>query len=255
MEDNIKQRIYKKLDSEGIIGRHQGTWSFSVDIDSAEMTTPVTERIFEPDLSEFGLSALETEQLIIDYVYDTVNVKISSVNELMRMRSVNGKPFFLLLESPKTTYCLALSKIPYSVTFRKSDGIISLGYIEEINGTLGFMDSTVNDLGNLKKVNGGFWIGGDTMSPLTSLFNLEYIGGDLNIKYSQITNFGNLTYIGGNLNLRNREPFSLGKLKHIGKNLMLSKRYKDKFNTEGIEILGKIKYFEDKEVIIDKEVL
>ncbi|MBC7694522.1 MAG: hypothetical protein H7141_03655 [Burkholderiales bacterium] len=246
--DAFKQSIYKKLDTEGIKGTHLSSFSFSVNEYSAKMSTQERQRVFDPDLSEFGLSGPETEDFIIDYVYDTVNVKISSVNELMQMRSVNGKPFFLLLESSKTTYCLALEKIPGAVTFRKDDGIISLGYIKEINGGLGFMDSTVNDLGTLKKVIGDFWVWGDSVSQLTSLFNVEFIGGDLNLKKSQITDFGALTHIGGNLNLRGKEPFSFGNLKYIGKNLMLSKKYKDKFITEDINIIGKIKYFDDKEI-------
>lgn len=246
MSENTKLEIYKKFDSEGIKGDHLGSMYISVNADLEEITNSGIQRIFQPDLSYYKLSQDKIEEIIIDYVFDTVNVRINSVNELMSMRSINGKPFFLLLESSKTTYCLALKKIPYSITLRKNDGIKSLGYIEEINGTLGLMSSSIVDLGSLKRVNGGFWVSAGFDCPLKSLSNLEYVGEDLNIKYSQINDLGKLKYVGGNLNLRTREPFSLGNLEFIGKNLMLSKRYKDKFNLDGIQIQGKIKYFEDK---------
>ncbi len=245
MDDSLRSKIYKQFDEKGIHGIHLASLAFSVETSDLDSIPYTERRIFEPDSYEFGLSKSEIEQLIIDYVYDTVNVRISSINELMRMRSLNGKPFFLLLDSPKAAYCLALSKIPLSVTFRKGDGIKTLGYIEEINESVGFIDSEVEDLGNLKRIKEDFLIWGDIPSKLYSLENLEFVGGDLNLKRSNIVDFGKLNYVGGNLNLRHRNPFPLGNLKLIGGNLLLSKNANARWDLSGIRVGGKVKYFND----------
>jgi hypothetical protein len=245
---DLRQEIYEYLDKNGIKGSHKGLLSLKFDVYSSEITSNTTSFIFEPNLSKFGLSSDEAANLIIDYVYDTLSVRISSVSDLMNMRSLNGKPFFLRIDTlDNITYCLAKSFIPGSITIRKDDRIVSLGYIEEINGDLGFIDSDICDLGNLKIVNGSLWFSNMNSNKLQSLENLEKVSGDLNLKFCNVTDLGKLTFVGGNLNLRKREPFNLGNLKYVGKNILISKKQYGLFNTDKIEIIGKIKYFEDSE--------
>jgi len=247
MSDDLRQKIYRYLDKNGIKGRHLGLLSIKMDMYSDEITSNTTARIFEPNLSMFGLSKTQAEELIIDYVYDTLAVRISSVNELMKMKSVNGKPFFLQLESlDNANYCLAQSIIPGSITIRQHDNIISLGYIEEVRGDLGFIDSKINDLGKLKIVHGSLWFSNCRGGFLKTLGVLEKVNGDLNLKYCNVTDLGNLSYVGGSLNLRQRDSFNLGALKFVGKNILISKNQSGKFNIDNIEVIGKVKYFEDK---------
>lgn len=247
MSDDLREKIYHYLDKNGIKGKHLGSLSVKMDMYSNEITSNTTSRIFEPNLSMFGLSKSQAEELIVDYVFDTLAVRISSVNDLMKMRSVNGKPFFLQLESvDNTNYCLAQSIIPGSITIRQNDNIDSLGYIEEVKGDLGFIDSKINDLGKLKIVHGSLWFSNCRSGFLKTLGVLEKVNGDLNLKYCNVTDLGNLTYVGGSLNLRQRDSFDLGALKFVGKNILISKNQFGKFNIDNIEVIGKVKYFEDK---------
>ena len=251
MIDEVRKSIYSLFDKKGIAGRHLAAISFAVNINESIIDTNNSQRIFIPDLSAFGLDESDSEQIVIDYVYDTTNVKLSSVNQLMRMRSLNGKPFFFLLNEHDRNdirYCLASGKVPGSIIFREYDNIESLGNIEEIDGDLGFSESNIKDLGKLKKITGSFWIaqsGKSIYTLLNSLDNLEYVGRDLNIKNSQIMSLGNLKYVGGTLNLRLTQISRLQNLEFIGGNLFLPKKLKGNIDTSKIIIEGKIKYFND----------
>ncbi len=249
MDNSFRQTIYRYFDENGIKGKHLSSFGLTVDSSTLDIEQHHPESIFSPDLSQFKLYGNAAEKLIIEYVFETTNVKISSINELMKMRSLNSKPFFLLLnehEFSNTKYCLAFGKIPGSVIFRDKDKIETLGNIEEIDGDLGFSDANIKDLGKLKKIKGDFWIAQySNVSKLQTLSNLQYVGKDLNIKHTYIADLGNLEYVGGNLNLRNTLITDLGKLKQVGNNLLLPKRLKGIIKTNGVKILGKIKYYED----------
>lgn len=216
--------------------------------DTIEKSDPTP--IFVPK-SQFGLSEKEIEDIILEYVFDTTNVRIKSINELMKLRSLNNQPFFLLLNEYESNlkYCLAFGKIPGSIIFRHNDKFFSLGNIEEVLGDLAFSNSNIIDLGKLKRVEGSFWISAyNAPCKLKSLSDLVYVGKDLGLKHTDVTDLGNLEYVGGNLNLRNTNIFGFGKLKFIGGNLLLPMKLKGIINTEGIQIKGKILYFRDIEI-------
>jgi len=251
MTEELRHKIYEYFDNNGIAGQHLSSVSYTFDMNEQNSSHVSEKRLFRPNLSKFNLSASEADQIVLDYVYHTTNVKIQSTNDLIKMRSIEGKPFFLLLneyERDKVKYCLAFGKIPGSVVFRNTDKVETLGNIVEICGDLGFSDSDIKDLGNLKRIDGSFWISqsGSTFTKLTSLQNIEYIGKDLNIKNSNISNLGKLKRVGGNLNLRETLVTDLGNVEYIAGNLLLPVELKGIIKTDNTVIQGKIKYFNDR---------
>lgn len=252
MTDKLRQKIYRFIDKNGIPGRHFGTLSFAIELqDNLEITHP-TKTLFKPDFTIFNLSENEAEQIVIDYVFETTNIQIKSASDLMELKSINNKPFFLILnehERDKIKYCLAFGKIPGSVILRGTDKIKTLGNIEEVLGDIGFSDSSIEDLGKLKKVNGNIWItqgGKGIFTNLKTLGKLEYVGGDISLKNSSIISLGNLKYVGGNLNLRQTFIEDLGDVEFIGGNLLLPKELKGNIDTSKTKIIGKIKYYNDR---------
>lgn len=252
MTDELRHKIYEYLDNNGIAGYHLSSVSFTFDLNEQNSSQRAEKRLFRPKLSKFDLTADEDDQIILDYVYETTNIKIQSTNDLIKMRSIEGKPFFLLLnehQRDKLKYCLAFGKIPGSVIFRNTDKVETLGNIEEIIGDLGFSDSSVKDLGKLRRVEGSIWIaqsGDGKFTKLKSLQELEFVGGDLSIKNSNIENLGKLKHVGGTLNLRQTFINNLGNLEFIGGNLLLPKELKGEIDTSKVKILGKIKYYDDR---------
>lgn len=244
--------IYQFFDKNGIPGRHEDRISILGNVFGDVFYNGVSETIFIPNLHSFGLTVEDAEKVIINYVYDTTGTRITSVNDLMKMRNVNGKPFFLLLnehDRSKIRYCLAFGKLPGSVIFRDTDSFRSLGNISEIDGDLGFSDSNIQDVGALKKVNGSIWIaqsGKGIFTQLKTLGGLEFVGKDLNIKKSPIENLGELKHVGGNLNLRHTSIKNLGKLEYIGGNLLVSRRNREYLDLSKVKLIGKLKLFEDK---------
>jgi hypothetical protein len=252
MTDELRRAIYLDFDQNGIPGQHLSVPISGIVGQYGEITMHDPHMELKADLLKYGITNKEDiEQIIIDYVYDTTNFKILSVNELMNMRLLEGKPFFLLLneyDRNNLKYSLAFSNLPGSVVFRDSDKIDSLGNIKKIDGDLGFSDCNVKDLGQLKIIEGSFWIaqsGKGIFTQIKSLVNLEYVGKDFNMKNSPIANLSNLMHVGGNLNLRKAQVKSLGKLKYIGGNLLLSKSMKGVIDISRVRIGGKAKYFTD----------
>lgn len=252
MNEKLKTKIFSHFDKNGITGHHLGKISLSINLEENKLEPYKSQNFFKPYLIEFDLTDDELEETILDYVFYTTNIKINSVNELMKMKQIKGKPFFLLLnehERAKIKYCLAFGRIPGSVIFRDRDKIETLGNIEEIIGDLGFSESNIRDLGKLRRVEGSIWIAQPlegVFTNLKSLQELEYVGGDLSIKNSSIENLGKLKHVGGNLNLRKTIVKSLGNVEFIGGNLFLPKELKGEIDTTKIKIVGKVKYFDDR---------
>ena len=252
MTDLLRQNIYNYIDKNGIPGQHLGYISFEMNTDDNVTVPNYSRKVFVPHFRQFDLSERESEQIVIDYVFHTANIRISSAVDLVMMKNIDNRPFFLLLnehDSQNLKYCLAFGSIPGSVIFRDTDEIISLGNIEEIHGDLGFSNSSVNDLGNLKKVYGNLWIAQtfvEKFTNLSTLHKLEYVSGDVSLKNSPIQSLGNLKFVGGNLNLRQTFIDDLGLVEYIGGNLLLPKDLKGKIDTSKTKIIGKIKYFNDR---------
>lgn len=252
MTDELVQKIFKYFDENGIAGEHLGAISIEINLDKDSSKPYKTSQIFKPNLSQFGLNEEDTEQVIIDYIFFTTNIKISSVNELIGMRNIGDKPFVLLLNEHQPTkikYCLAFGRIPGSFIVRDTDRIKTLGNIEEIVGDLGFSDSNLEDLGKLRRIEGSFWIaqgGKGIFTQLKSLQELEFVGGDVNIKNSNIDNLGKLKHVGGNLNIRQTFVNKFDNLEFVGGNLLLPKELKGSIDMSKFKVLGKIKFFNDR---------
>lgn len=134
-----------------------------------------------------------------------------------------------------------------------------LNGVKIINGFLGISNSSIENLGELVEIKGDFWISFKSInSKLKSLQNLEKIGGDAILRYSNITDLGNLSYVGGKLSLRDTNIKNIGNLKYVGGDLFLPKHLKDYLDLSKIQVVGKIQFWNDnknKKKIIEKENL
>lgn len=119
----------------------------------------------------------------------------------------------------------------------------SLGKVKKIYGHLNLDNQNLIDLGELIYVKSDFWLN-NNQCKLTTLGNLERIGGNLSLRYSNILDLGNLCRVGGNVNLRDTSINSLGNLKYIGGNLFLPKRLEG-INLDSIEIKGVVRFWND----------
>lgn len=122
----------------------------------------------------------------------------------------------------------------------------TLGEIEKINGFLGISDASIENLGNLKKIQKDFWISSHTVfSNLTSLNKLEYVGGDVSLRFSNIKDLGSLKKVGGKLSLRDTEIMDLGFLEYVGGDLFLPKKYQNQIDLSKIDVKGKVRFWND----------
>jgi len=148
----------------------------------------------------------------------------------------------------------------------KDDELKKLKNIETINGGLGLSNCRINNLGNLREVKGGIGLSSWKIeSELISLGNLEKVGGNLDIQYSNILDLGKLAFVGGEVDLRYTNIISLGKLKRVngklnlrdtnlkdlgelefvGGDLFLPKKLKNLIDISGIEVKGQVRYWKD----------
>jgi hypothetical protein len=141
---------------------------------------------------------------------------------------------------------LKISKIFDSDLIIRDETITDIGEIEKVKGSLGINNSGIENLGNLVEIEKDFWISSNTVySNLKSLDNLEFVGGDLNLRYSNISNLGALIKVGGKLNLRDTPILDLCALRYVGGDLFLPKRLQDSVDLSGIIIKGVLKYWND----------
>ena len=126
----------------------------------------------------------------------------------------------------------------------------------KVDDNLDLYGTPITSLGNLESV-GGYMtlsktpikslgnlqsVGGSLdlkYTPITSLGNLETVGGSLYLKYTPITSLGNLQSVRGSMTLSNTPIKSLGNLQSVGSNLYLS-------NTPKLTDLGKLKEVKGK---------
>ena len=128
------------------------------------------------------------------------------------------------------------------------DEIKKLKGVFKIYGHLNLSDNNqINSLENLNYIKSDLWLGDkeDTTENLISLGNLERVGGNLSLRYSNIEELGELRRVGGNVNLRDTPIKTLSKLEYIGGNLFLPKRTENKIDISNIVVKGKIKYWND----------
>jgi hypothetical protein len=128
----------------------------------------------------------------------------------------------------------------------RGEFIKTLGEIEKINGFLGISHSSIENLGNLKRIQKDFWISSYTvLSRLNSLNKLEYVGGDVSLRYSNVKNLGNLKKVGGKLSLRDTEIKDLGLLEYVGGDLYLPKKFQNEIDISKVNVQGKIRFWND----------
>lgn len=246
---DTKYEIYKHLDKNGIKGHisvFMGVFYNSNDA-NIESRFPKIFRLAE---NQFGLTNEEYENIILDYIYDTVNIRINSLVNIDKYASNGGLPFIVEVFKDGdfySTFTLAFGTINGSLFLSETDRIISLGNIETINGDLKFKGSSIESLGKLKFVNGSVYIRqyDPPFTNLTTLGNLEQVTGNLILKSSPLIDLGNLKKVGETLNLRKTNISNLGKLEYVGGNLFLPKAKKELLDTSKITIIGNLKYFSD----------
>lgn len=120
----------------------------------------------------------------------------------------------------------------------------SLGEVKKIYGHLNLDNETLQDLGELTYLKSHFWLHLEN-SKLTTLGNLERVGGDLILNGSNIEELGKLQRVGGKVNLRDTNILNLGSLRYVGGDLFLPNRLKG-VDLNNIEIKGKVRFWKDK---------
>jgi hypothetical protein len=247
--NTLKKEIYQFLDQNGFKYRTQMSVSIGFDTQlNAADVTPKTSIKF--DTNTFGLSDQEFANVILEYIFDTTNIRINSFSELNQYRSLNGLPFIIPVfedGSYYPTHTLAFGDIKGTLALSSDDQVASLGNIEKIQGDLNLKGTKLKSLGKLKEIGGSLYI--RQLDPpftyLTSLEKLEKVGHNLILKNSPIKTLNKLVSVGGKLNLRKTPIESLGLLSFVGGDLFLPRRIKDNIDITGINVLGKVKFFAD----------
>ena len=246
---DLKQKIYKAFDKEGI--KLKPIFKFSLtyvqETNQTQTNSGLCYLPFEPQRDLFNLTNDEFIDIIIDYIYDTTSIRIKTLEDLDNYSSINNLPFILKIneyDKDLRIFSLAFGKIPGSITIRMEHKIFSLGNIEEIDGTLGLSNTSISSLGKLKKVNGSFWISyHNKNAKLFDLNEVEEIGGSLLLRGFSIKSLSKLKKVGGILNLRGTSIEDLGDLEFVGEHIYLPTSKRGYFNFDKIYIGGKIKYF------------
>ena len=198
----------------------------------------------------FDLTQTEQENIVLNYLKDTTGYIFDNPHSLLDFPSLNGFPFILLLNEhnyDNRKISLGTSIIPGSLITRTkyhNYGFRTLGKVEKVKGTLG-IDSEMDDLGNLKRVDRDLWFSQSVNHVMKTFTNLKTIGGNLNLKNTKVS-LGSLESVRGNVNLRKSMVRDLGSLKFVGGNLFYSKVNEPFYDFTNIEIKGRIRGFKDK---------
>jgi hypothetical protein len=222
--------------SETIISKHGPSW---------------TPHPILPD--EFNLTQEEQEKIVIDWLFDTTGVRHKDFKKLLETPILNELPFLLIIEKDdKQKVILCKQVIDGNLTIRQKykDGklqynwINTLGRIEQVTGDM-YIDNVMQDMGNLITINGNLIFSNYVIQNLLeSLYPIKVIKGDLIMK-NTYASLGIIEEIGGNLNLRKSKVRDLGDLKKVGGNILISKCNKEYYDFSNIEVLGKIRCYND----------
>lgn len=141
---------------------------------------------------------------------------------------------------------ILVEKVIYTDIIFRGERIEKLEGVEKIDGFVGISESTISDFGELQEITGDLWTSfHNVYSPLNSLGNIEAIGGDVNLRYSNVNDLGELQEVGGKLSLRDTPIQSLGKLRKVGGDLFLPKRLENTIDVAGVEVGGKVRFWND----------
>jgi hypothetical protein len=164
-----------------------------------------------------------------------------------RLLSKENQRLLNILQNPKKGDTFALGDM-----FKSLDRKLRTGYVENLlqkltrevfenwhfEGNLDLRDTPITSLGELQSVGGYLYLDGTLITslgrlqsvggylnlygtPITRLGRLQNVGGYLNLKGTPITSLGRLQSVGGNLYLQNTQITSLGKLQSVGGDLYL----------------------------------
>ena len=257
MDSELKHKIYKYIDKNGIPIRRIASISFTYKpniYDENYLTDTLEHNLNNPQFSAvpelpFDISETEMIQIVKEYIFDTTGIRINQIGQLLSNPSLNGNPFLLVLNehSGRQKVTLARKVIPGSLIIRDkygNYGFDSLGKIEVIRGDFGISDAPIKNLGNLRKIYKDFWITSyENELQIQSLFPLKEVGGNVSIKEQNLKSLGSLEIVKGNLTIRQSNISDLGDLKFVGGNLLLRKYAFENYNLSKIEVKGKIKFF------------
>ena len=133
----------------------------------------------------------------LKYVDGSLSLKNTNITTLDNLEYVGH---FLELGSTKIK---DLNKLKYVGGYVNLWGVRrfeSLGDLEEVGGFVKLSDTNIKSLGKLKKV--GEYLDVQN-TDISTLGNLEYVGGNLYISYCEkLNSFGELTYVGGGISMR-----------------------------------------------------
>ncbi len=210
----------------------------------------------EPRLpSEFKLSKVEQLALVLDWFYDTTGYKAKEFKTLFELPILNGKPFLLVIDKDYSDSRLMLATETINGNLRinqkfnkygklQNNWIKTLGRISIINGDL-HIENEMENLGDLEIVNGNLSFSNHIyQDKLDSLSPLKKVNGDLYLKNTHVS-LGTLEEVKGNLNLRKTTVRDLGSLKKVCGNVLTSKSEKDNYDFRNINIVGKIRFYND----------
>lgn len=242
-----KSYIYKHLDENGFSITHPMGIALGYDFDNSQLIAG-PESGLQITSETFGYSTEEFEKIILEYIFDTTNVEVNSLNDLGKYSSLNKLPFIIQVYNGTNNnhfYSLAFGKIKGSLYITEDQTFESLGNITEITGNITFRGSRIRSLGHLKKVGGSIFVRqfDPPYTALQSLDNLELVGENLILQNTPINDLGNLKHVGGTLNLKKTNIKSLGQVEFIGGNLFLPKELKGQSLLQNVTIQGDVKYF------------
>jgi len=92
--------------------------------------------------------------------------------------------------------------------------LTDMGALEAVDGRAFIQDTDLTDLGNLIRIEGSLTL--PENEQLTSLGNLEYVGGDISLNGTEISTLGKLTHIGGSLDARGSALQDIRSLRELG---------------------------------------
>lgn len=256
---NKSKEIYKYIDRNGIPYVRLHRVSISIDAKSKTASKPKDKLSYKLALP-FILSEDEKLDIIINYIYDLTGFEISSIEDLAKLKCINGKPFILEIEKEfGKAFCVAFKTIPGSLVIRGDnyfdkhgnlDEIRTLGGIERIKGDLGISYSEIRDLGKLKQIDGDLWFGGDDTFrvsgfKINTLTPLQRVKGNVSIRAHSLETLGSLERVEGNLSLRFCNVRDLGALKYVGGNLLIKRELEHLYNLPDLKVEGKIRRYQN----------
>lgn len=272
-------KIYNYIDQKGIPFKKLASFSVRIQeddilnrlkIESDETTDKIIHKgeliisthnhpnVKAPNFPDkFNIDNNAQKKIAIKWLIDTTGYVVDDFKTLFELPELNRNPFLLQIERGIGNYFLILAtkvingdlivkeKYHSHQGFLQENFIKTFGQIEKINGTVGIVGK-MNDFGKLTEVGRDFWFSNHVYQEnLESIKPLKIVYGDLNLKNTHAT-LESLEEVGGNLNLRKTTCRNISSLKKVGGNVLVSKSQMNNFDFSKVEIIGKIKTFNDE---------